>query len=270
MIPPDTSSLILSSYILHIYSTHSSPSYPTFHSLPCSFSPVNRNCWSIHSAWVGAVHVTWRSSPHSRWSRLRALFLQKCFHWSNNCSGVQEEWGTCIMRVSRVSSDSVPLTRQCYLCYVSNMGDPSSQQHTAWGCCTFATTHQNRTCHSMNPPWCLYPHHDMSPNLTLPFLPTSLFPLLNLPLLSPSHFIPSHHLIISSPSLLPSSSLLFKQIIFESECASTIAIAKENITRLANYRRIQLEEKLTAVRESVPSFIGLVSEHVSVWGEWGS
>ena len=26
------------------------------------------------------------------------------------------------------------------------------------------------------------------------------------------------------------------QIIFESECASTIAIAKENITRLANYR----------------------------------
>jgi hypothetical protein len=49
------------------------------------------------------------------------------------------------------------------------------------------------------------------------------------------------------------------EIIFESECASTIAIAKENVTRLANYRRVQLEEKLSATSASVPSFLGLVS-----------
>mmetsp|Transcript_16480 Transcript_16480/g.15800 ORF Transcript_16480/g.15800 Transcript_16480/m.15800 type:complete len:748 (+) Transcript_16480:77-2320(+) len=48
------------------------------------------------------------------------------------------------------------------------------------------------------------------------------------------------------------------EITFESECASTIAIAKENITRLANYRRIQLEEKLTATSSSVPSFLTLI------------
>ena len=55
-----------------------------------------------------------------------------------------------------------------------------------------------------------------------------------------------------------------EQIIFESECASTIAIAKENITRLATYRRIQLEEKLTTDPRSVSSFIGLVRGGVSV------
>ena len=54
-------------------------------------------------------------------------------------------------------------------------------------------------------------------------------------------------------------SLLF-QIVFESESASTVAIAKENVTRMANYRRIQLEETVSAEDSSVASFLSLVSE----------
>jgi hypothetical protein len=49
------------------------------------------------------------------------------------------------------------------------------------------------------------------------------------------------------------------QIIVESESASTIAIAKETITRMANYRRIQLEEALNSSQASVGSFLSLVS-----------
>jgi hypothetical protein len=79
--------------------------------------------------------------------------------------------------------------------------------------------------------------------------------------LPPSLYLP--------PSLSPSHSLSISpcpQISFESECASTIAIAKENITRLANYRRVQLEEKLTADSGSVATFIGLVSARYPPWG----
>lgn len=45
----------------------------------------------------------------------------------------------------------------------------------------------------------------------------------------------------------------------ESESASTIAIAKETLTRLANYRRIVLEEKVDVNESSVNSFLSLVS-----------
>ena len=48
------------------------------------------------------------------------------------------------------------------------------------------------------------------------------------------------------------------EIIFESESASTIVIVKENITRMANYRRVKLEERLTAEGLSVVSFLGLI------------
>ncbi|KAJ1416466.1 hypothetical protein B484DRAFT_454267 [Ochromonadaceae sp. CCMP2298] len=48
------------------------------------------------------------------------------------------------------------------------------------------------------------------------------------------------------------------EVIFECENASTIAIVKENVTRLANYRRILLEEFVTAEDASVASFLGLV------------
>jgi hypothetical protein len=49
------------------------------------------------------------------------------------------------------------------------------------------------------------------------------------------------------------------EIIVESESASTIAIAKETITRLANYRRVTLDEFVNANDSSVISFLGLVS-----------
>lgn len=49
------------------------------------------------------------------------------------------------------------------------------------------------------------------------------------------------------------------ELTFESESASTIAIAKENVTRLANYRRIQLEEHMSVDDKSVASFLNLVS-----------
>jgi hypothetical protein len=34
---------------------------------------------------------------------------------------------------------------------------------------------------------------------------------------------------------------------------------QENITRLANYRRISLQEAVTPVEDSIPSFLSLVS-----------
>jgi hypothetical protein len=46
--------------------------------------------------------------------------------------------------------------------------------------------------------------------------------------------------------------------VFESESASTVAIAKENVTRMANYRRIQLEEAVCADDSTVSSFLSLV------------
>eukprot|EP01035_Chromulina_nebulosa_P027911 gene27911-36771_t len=44
------------------------------------------------------------------------------------------------------------------------------------------------------------------------------------------------------------------------ENASTIAIVKENVTRLANYRRVALEEFLTTHEASVPTFLALIRE----------
>lgn len=49
------------------------------------------------------------------------------------------------------------------------------------------------------------------------------------------------------------------EIIIESESASTIAIAKETVTRLANYRRVNLEESVTANEQAVLAFLHLVS-----------
>jgi hypothetical protein len=49
------------------------------------------------------------------------------------------------------------------------------------------------------------------------------------------------------------------EIIIESESASTIAIAKETITRLANYRRITLDEFVSPVDASISGFLSLVS-----------
>jgi hypothetical protein len=48
------------------------------------------------------------------------------------------------------------------------------------------------------------------------------------------------------------------EILIESESASTIAIAKETITRFANYRRVNLQEYVTPNDGSIPSFLGLV------------
>lgn len=48
------------------------------------------------------------------------------------------------------------------------------------------------------------------------------------------------------------------EIVVESESASTIAIVKENVTRLANYRRVQLEETMNPNEGSVVSFLSLV------------
>jgi hypothetical protein len=48
------------------------------------------------------------------------------------------------------------------------------------------------------------------------------------------------------------------EVVFACENASTIAIVKENVTRLANYRRISLEEFVTSEDASVASFLALV------------
>lgn len=61
--------------------------------------------------------------------------------------------------------------------------------------------------------------------------------------------------VIHNPSYL---AIIVDKITFKSENASTIAIIKENITRLANYRRISLQETVTPVDESIPSFLSLV------------
>lgn len=50
------------------------------------------------------------------------------------------------------------------------------------------------------------------------------------------------------------------EIIVESECASTVAIAKENITRLANFRRTALEESLSTNAATISSFLELIRE----------
>ena len=42
------------------------------------------------------------------------------------------------------------------------------------------------------------------------------------------------------------------------------ALLQENITRLANYRRVQLEESLTANDASVPSFMSLVKQNRTI------
>eukprot|EP01038_Epipyxis_sp_PR26KG_P007245 gene7245-9877_t len=48
------------------------------------------------------------------------------------------------------------------------------------------------------------------------------------------------------------------EMIIESESASTIAIVKENITRLANYRRVTLEEHMSTNDSSIASFLTLI------------
>ena len=48
------------------------------------------------------------------------------------------------------------------------------------------------------------------------------------------------------------------ELSIESESASTIAIFKENITRIANFRRVQLEETISPFPPSVASFLSLV------------
>lgn len=48
------------------------------------------------------------------------------------------------------------------------------------------------------------------------------------------------------------------EINFASENASTIAIIKENITRLANYRRTNVEESMSTSEGSIASFLGLI------------
>ncbi len=44
----------------------------------------------------------------------------------------------------------------------------------------------------------------------------------------------------------------------ESESASTITIFKENITRLANFRRIQIDEKMSPINDGIVSFLSLI------------
>lgn len=52
------------------------------------------------------------------------------------------------------------------------------------------------------------------------------------------------------------------ELVIESESASTIAIVKENITRLANYRRINLDETITNNNDSISSFLSLIQAKV--------
>jgi uncharacterized protein YaaW (UPF0174 family) len=53
----------------------------------------------------------------------------------------------------------------------------------------------------------------------------------------------------------------------ESESASTIAIAKENLTRLANYRRIAVEENVQTNDNSVAAFLSLVRNIFQSWSD---
>lgn len=50
------------------------------------------------------------------------------------------------------------------------------------------------------------------------------------------------------------------EIIVESESASTIAIAKETLTRLANYRRLAIEEYITPNEAAISSFFLLIRD----------
>ena len=52
------------------------------------------------------------------------------------------------------------------------------------------------------------------------------------------------------------------ELIFECESASTLGIIKENVTRLANFRRVAVEEFVTANDEATRSFLNLVSQVV--------
>jgi hypothetical protein len=54
------------------------------------------------------------------------------------------------------------------------------------------------------------------------------------------------------------------EISIESESASTIAIVKENITRLANYRRISIEEAIHPVDLALVGFLSLVSTIITI------
>ena len=44
----------------------------------------------------------------------------------------------------------------------------------------------------------------------------------------------------------------------ESESASTITIFKENVTRLANFRRIQIDERMSPLNDGIISFLSLI------------
>ena len=48
------------------------------------------------------------------------------------------------------------------------------------------------------------------------------------------------------------------EIVFESESATTIVIFKENLTKLANIRRVQLDEHFIANSKSIPSYLSLI------------
>lgn len=50
------------------------------------------------------------------------------------------------------------------------------------------------------------------------------------------------------------------EIIVESESASVIAIAKENLTRMANYRRTAVEESITPSNAAVQCFFSLLAD----------
>jgi hypothetical protein len=52
------------------------------------------------------------------------------------------------------------------------------------------------------------------------------------------------------------------QMVFESQSASTIAIFKEGITALANLRRVQVDEYLSANEDSMFDFLQLLRPHV--------
>jgi Bardet-Biedl syndrome 7 protein len=49
------------------------------------------------------------------------------------------------------------------------------------------------------------------------------------------------------------------EIVFESESATTIVIFKENLTKLANMRRVQLDEHFMGNSRSIPSYLSLMS-----------
>ena len=52
---------------------------------------------------------------------------------------------------------------------------------------------------------------------------------------------------------------------FECESASTIAIIKENIAKLATYHRVNIDESLDLKDECIASFLSLVSVFVCVY-----